>query len=81
MKNNNKVLIAMASGLLAGGVLGLLFAPNKGRETRKRIADGEKKLNKSIKETVNRGKEKFSDLKDGIKENIEALNEKVRELV
>jgi len=81
MKNNNKVLIAMASGLLVGGVLGVLFAPNKGRETRKRIADAEKKLNKSIKETVNRGKEKFSDLKDGMKEKIDALNEKVREFV
>ena len=81
MKNNSKVLIALASAVVVGGVLGLLFAPNKGRETRKRIADAEKNLSKSIKETVNRGKDKFSDLKDGMKEKIEALNEKVRELV
>ena len=81
MKNNDKILIALATGLFVGGVLGVLFAPNEGKETRKRIADAEKKLNKSIKETVNRGKEKFSDLKDGVKEKIEALNEKVREFV
>jgi gas vesicle protein len=81
MKNNSKVLIALASAIVVGGVLGLLFAPNKGRETRKRIADAEKNLSKSIKETVNRGKDKLSDLKDGMKEKIEALNEKVRELV
>ena len=81
MKNNSKVLIALASAVVVGGVLGLLFAPNKGRETRKRIADAEKNLSKSIKETVKRGKDKFSDLKDGMKEKIEELNEKVRELV
>ena len=81
MKNNDKILIALATGLFVGGVLGVLFAPNEGKETRKRIADAEKKLNKSIKETVNRGKEKFSGLKDGVKEKIEALNEKVREFV
>ena len=81
MKNNSKILIALASGVVVGGVLGLLFAPDKGRDTRKRIADAEKKLSKSIKETVSRGKDKFSDLTGGIKEKIEALNEKVKEYV
>ena len=81
MKTNSKVLIALASGIVVGGALGLLFAPDEGSETRKRIANAEKKLSKSIKETVNRGKDKFSDLKDGMKEKIGALNEKVREFV
>ena len=81
MKNNSKVLIALASGIAVGGMLGLLFAPNKGSKTRKKIADAEKTLSNSIKETFNRGKDKFSDLKDGMKEKIEALNEKVKEFV
>jgi gas vesicle protein len=81
MKNNSKVLIALASGIAVGGLLGLLFAPNKGSETRKKIIGAEKKLTNSIKETVTKGKEKFSELKDGMKEKIEALNEKVKEYI
>lgn len=81
MKNNSKVLIALASGIAVGGVLALLFAPDKGSKTRKKIAEAEKKLSNSIAETFNKGKDKFSDLKDGMKEKIGALNEKVRELV
>jgi len=81
MKNNSKVLIALASGIAAGGVLGLLLAPKKGSETRKIIADAEKQFSKSIKETFNKGKHNFSVLKDGVKENTKALNEKVREFV
>jgi gas vesicle protein len=81
MKNNSKVLIALASGIAVSGLLCLLFAPNKDSETRKKIIGAEKKLTNSIKETVNKGKEKFSELKDGMKEKIEALNEKVKEYI
>jgi len=56
MKNNTKVLIALAAGVLVEAVVGLLLTPNKGKATRKRIADAEKKLNKSIKETFNRAR-------------------------
>lgn len=81
MKNNTKVLIALAAGVLVEAVVGLLLSPNRGRETRKRIAGAEKKLNKSVKETVNRGKDKFHGLEDGMKEKTEALSEQVREFV
>ena len=81
MKNNSKVLIALASGLALGGLLGLLFAPNKGKDTRKKITDTRDKFTGSIKDSVNKGKEKFSELRDGVKEKIEALNEKVKEFI
>lgn len=55
MKNNTRVLIALAAGVLVEAVVGLLLSPDKGSETGKRIAGAEKKLNKSIKATFNRG--------------------------
>ena len=41
MKNSSKALIA--AGLMAGGAIGILFAPGKGSESRKRL---EKRIGK-----------------------------------
>ena len=81
MKNSSKVMIAVGAGVAIGGLLGVLFAPDKGSETRKKIADAGKKLGDKVKEKVNEGKEKFSGLKEELKERINARNERVEELV
>ena len=38
MKNSAKILTALAAGIAAGSALGILFAPEKGSSTRKRIS-------------------------------------------
>ncbi|HEU4861331.1 MAG TPA: YtxH domain-containing protein [Chitinophagaceae bacterium] len=43
MKDTSKILIALGVGLAIGGVLGVLFAPDKGSVTRHKIADETKK--------------------------------------
>jgi len=77
MKNSNKVLIAVGAGLVVGGVLGILFAPDKGENTRKKITDSGKKLSDTVKDTITKGKEKIAGLKNGMKERMEAVNEEV----
>ncbi len=79
MKNSSKILIALGAGLAIGGLLGILFAPNKGSETRKKIVEAEKKLADQIKDAVTRSKIKISGMKEGMKERMEAANEKVEE--
>ena len=44
MKTSSKILVALGAGLVVGGVLGVLFAPDKGAETRKKISDAGKKF-------------------------------------
>ena len=61
MKNTSKVLIALGAGLAIGGILGVLFAPDKGSETRKRISDTSKKFTDKIKSKVKLGTEKLED--------------------
>jgi gas vesicle protein len=37
--NSGKVVLGALAGLAAGAILGILFAPDKGTNTRKKIAD------------------------------------------
>jgi len=61
MKTTSKVLIALGAGLAIGGILGVLFAPDKGSETRKKISDSGKKLADKINYKVKLGKEKLEE--------------------
>lgn len=74
MKTTNKLLIALGAGIVVGGVLGLLFAPKKGAELRKDIANGGKKLTSDIKDKINAGKEKLNGLRKGAEEMAEEFS-------
>lgn len=48
--HNAQVAVALVAGLAAGAVLGILFAPASGKESRKRIANGAKDLGNGVRE-------------------------------
>jgi gas vesicle protein len=58
-----KALLAVVAGVAAGAVLGLLFAPNKGSDTRRKIA---KKSDDLANELSNRIDAKFDEVVDVI---------------
>lgn len=60
MRNVNKVLIALGAGVVVGGVLGMLFAPKKGVELRKDIADRGKKITDDVQSAIAKGKERIN---------------------
>ncbi len=62
MKTVNKILI----GVAVGAVLGILYAPNKGSITRRKLS-----------RTGNDLRESLNDLKDAINEKIDSLKEDV----
>jgi gas vesicle protein len=74
MKNSSKILIGFTSGIVIGGVLAILFAPDKGTETRKNISDAKSKLADAVKETISKGQQMFSEMKEKVKEKVEELN-------
>lgn len=50
MSDNAKVVAALLAGLAAGAALGILFAPDKGSETREKVNESLKDLSDAIKE-------------------------------
>ena len=70
MTNNAKIIAAVAAGIAVGATLGVLFAPDKGSETRKKMNDEGKKFYDEVKDKFRRGKEKFNDLKEDIEQKV-----------
>ena len=70
MKTSGKILVAVAAGIAAGAVLGILFAPDKGSETRKKLNKKGKKIADEVKEKINGFKE---ELEKKVKEAGEEL--------
>lgn len=73
MENSNNalpVISALLIGAAIGGVLGILFAPAKGTDTRKKIC----KKGEDYSDAV---KEKFDDILDSISEKFEKVKEEV----
>lgn len=72
MTDNTKTAIALLAGLAAGAALGLLFAPEKGTDTRDKLSESLKNLGDSIKEKAAEEIDSLTDLKDKIVSNIKS---------
>ncbi|WP_372774841.1 YtxH domain-containing protein [Mangrovibacterium sp.] len=71
--SSGKVVLGVLAGLAAGAMLGILFAPDKGTETRRKIAEkGEDYLDDM--------KEKMSDLMDDLHDQVDSAKKKVKDL-
>lgn len=70
MSNTVKILTALAAGAAAGIILGVLFAHDKGSETRNKIKEQGKKFADDIKDKYNKGKDKFNNFKEDIEKTV-----------
>ena len=75
---SGKLVLGVLAGLAAGAVLGILFAPDKGKKTRQKIIGGAKDLaedfSKKLKDQVSSLRRKASDLESLAEEKIVDLS-------
>lgn len=64
MNNTGKIITAMAAGAALGAILGVLLAPDKGSEIRKKINEEGKKFTGKLKDSFEKGKLKLDDLRE-----------------
>lgn len=68
--DGTKVILALLAGVAAGAALGILFAPEKGTDTRDKLSESLNSLTDTIKETAAAELEKLSGLKTKVVDNI-----------
>ena len=79
MSDNGKLLGALVLGAAAGAVLGMMFAPSKGSDLRKKISDNAGDLIDELTEKIKQGKDTLTDLKDKAMSKAEDLKSKAEE--
>jgi len=68
--NSGKVVLGVLAGVAIGAVMGILFAPDKGSETRKKIS-------RKGEDAVDEIAEKFDELLDSLNEKIDAVKAEI----
>jgi gas vesicle protein len=61
--SNSKILVGFLAGAAVGSLLGVLFAPDKGTETRRKISEKTGDVTGALKD-------KFGDFVDGLKDTF-----------
>lgn len=70
--SSSKVLVGFLAGAAVGALAGILFAPDKGSNTRKKISSKTGDITDSVKNS-------FSDFIDGVKETYAGAKENAEE--
>jgi len=71
--STGKLALGLLAGLAAGAALGILFAPNKGSKTRKKIAKKGEDLTTSLKQEFDEMANRLSDKYEQVIEDTDKL--------
>lgn len=77
--SKSKLLAGLLVGTAAGAVLGILMAPDKGSETRKKLSKKKDKLGEDLKNKFGEVKETLKGKYDNIRSEANEIIEKEKE--
>ncbi len=77
MNNTIKLLAAVGASIAVGAALGVLYAPEEGYETRKKIVKRGKKLAGMVGDSIDEGKESLEEIKDILQKQLNKVNDRL----
>lgn len=77
MKSSSSFLIGLLSGAAIGAALGILYAPDKGEVTRKKIAKKAEDLKDDLYDKMEDMKDYFNESLGHVKEKVEDIKDKM----
>lgn len=82
MSNNGESFFAgVILGATVGAVTALLFAPDKGKRTRKKLNRKVRELNDSLDDLYLKSKDSFSHLSEDVEDNLNDLAKKGKKII
>lgn len=88
MRNSGKIILGLLGAAAAGVAIGMLLAPEKGSEIRRRIGEKAGDLASRVSDLVSYGKDKLDEMASAVTEQADGLlkdatrrGEKVKESV
>ena len=79
MNNTAKLLLTVGACVAVGAALGILYAPDEGAETRKKIIKRTKRLTDSVSDGINDSKESLEEIKEILRKELHKVNRKIEE--
>jgi gas vesicle protein len=79
--STGKVLLGVLAGVAAGAVLGILFAPHKGKVTRRKIVRSGEDYAENLKEQFNQFLDSVTEKFDNAKDDLNDLVDKGKKTV
>jgi len=77
MNNASKLLIAIGASMAIGAAIGVLYAPEEGYETRRKIMKRSKKLAGMVGDSIDDGKESLEEIKNVLQKQLHKVNESI----
>ena len=77
MNSASKILLTIGASVAAGAILGMLYAPDEGIETRKKIMKRSKKLAGMVGDSIDDGKESLEEIRTVLQKQLNKVNENI----
>jgi gas vesicle protein len=80
MSNSNKIIVGLLGAAVAGVAIGMLLAPEKGSEARKKIAETANDLASRVGEWISTGKDKAQDVANTVGQKAQQAADRAQNL-